>query len=777
MMPGPDLGKLVENLTAYARAGVDSPRQGWGSLVHAGGAVTLALLVVMSAVAMPVFGQAQIGGEVQITGDPATDGSTYSYPLSDPDVASDPVFNLTGVSNTESENYTTSISDGSVENITISGNAPANAVVNLTGDIRQKQLDSQSGPDTGWQDVGDTKTVSEVVFTAPSDGYYNIEVDGMIEVNGDGSYGWLRGRTEGGSWNELKYVETTYGIERWEGVVWANDTYLQSGQNYSLQADVEVSGGETDSSGRSTASATTYEGVETGQLSLDVFGKSMSANLSDGETYSENLNDISPGERTIENLGSNAPVEVNISVNEKSIPEDPGVELNNENASYSGTLAEGETTQLTLPSSALVEGTNTINVSMPELSADAPTMQVGLEYSHTAASNVSVSSISGQWQSQYTLNKTFPDARSNATARLAFPDEVVSFKSVDVSRDGGSYETLPTSQWTTDETDLVAELGDVATNETVSVKATAQKVRTENGEIVVLEPTPPGSALSSKVEVASRSEGFHIATNTTQLLTASSPSYDGEDAYSIVDQTGQEFYLPNAQNQSTFTAEHVGLEADPVTGDVLVDLESTSAPLRFRVEAGETGGDQVDYRYLDASSGLEYTLYSLTYDEPRASAASGGEPVVLRDDDTGETLQISSATSSGGTLESSDSILEIVFDVLRSGGIVAIAGGSIVALFFAGSRVGTEDGTLDEDQTGLGLSLIGLLVALPITLEVLSPGAISSRIGAAVSGVIETALGPVLVIGVGGLIFLVYTFLQTKEKKAPTLIFRGGKKP
>ena len=71
--------------------------------------------------------------------------------------------------------------------------------------------------------------------------------------------------------------------------------------------------------------------------------------------------------------------DVSATVTEGTQTNDVDVVLNGKTYSYSGSLAGGSSASLTPSASDLQEGTNTVDVSLPSLSADAPPMEVGID--------------------------------------------------------------------------------------------------------------------------------------------------------------------------------------------------------------------------------------------------------------------------------------------------------------------------------------------------------------------------------------------------------------
>lgn len=113
----------------------------------------------------------------------------------------------------------------------------------------------------------------------------------------------------------------------------------------------------------------------------------------DGETHSLDTSaintaeyDLSTGTLTVSDTLSGSLSSYTLTMQERSQTENPGVGLNGDNQSYTGTLNESETTSFTWDTSNLnPNGDNTVNVTLPDLSADAPPMTVDYQYTHTTS--------------------------------------------------------------------------------------------------------------------------------------------------------------------------------------------------------------------------------------------------------------------------------------------------------------------------------------------------------------------------------------------------------
>ncbi|WP_188981045.1 hypothetical protein [Halocalculus aciditolerans] len=539
----------------------------------------------------------------------------------------------------------------------------------------------------------------------------------------------------------------------------------------------------TSASGGVDHSASWTEHTVTEDPAVDVDGDgsaelSHSGLLADGDSVSQEV-DLSTDDDTVSvSTSGGSTTTVRVKLQERSNSANPGVVVNGQKRTVGRDLADGETETLDLDESLLQEENN-VTVVMGSTSADAPAPRVDFAYSHTASSSRNVSTSEGEWREVYEVNKTFATNVSNASFLLPFGEDVVRFKSVEYRVENSSWTSLSPSSWSTTNTTLRAELGDAAKGETVAVKARAQKVDVQNGAIQVTEPTTPGQALNTEFVVESHADGFGIATEGTRVLDVRAPSWDSPSPSSVIEADGdQTLLLPNAAAGSTARVSQSPLVADPATGDVEVALEQTSSPPRFSVSPGSTIGDSVTFRWRDTTGGMTYSLYSLTEETAKASATSGGGPVDLPDDDSGETFQISSDANAGaqtGTLLGGGSLADTLLSLLRGGGFVAIALVSVVGLFLAGSWAGRESDSLGEEQTGFGLAGLGVIIAVPILLETLNPGSISSRIGQAASEALSSALGPSLVLGIIAVMVLGWGFFKSRKDET-TIKIEGEKK-
>jgi len=133
-------------------------------------------------------------GEVEVSGNPADDGSQYSYDLSDVDDTSDVSINMTGVANRQNETKTYSVTqsenkplevEGNVEPVAADGGDPVIEVVDVNGeetktDSNNLDLIAGGGEETKTMSVPDGATVdniaSEIHFTSDNNVEWGFEM-------------------------------------------------------------------------------------------------------------------------------------------------------------------------------------------------------------------------------------------------------------------------------------------------------------------------------------------------------------------------------------------------------------------------------------------------------------------------------------------------------------------------------------------------------------------------------------------------------------------------
>jgi len=535
------------------------------------------------------------------------------------------------------------------------------------------------------------------------------------------------------------------------------------------------------------------ERTVTEEPSIDINGDgthdmSVTGKLSPGQTVTRETDKITLNTSEIEVSTTNKSV-VNISASyrERTKSKNAEVRLNGYAMEVDGVLKDGETVTLNGSENYISEGENTVRVSVSEeVSADAPAPAVEVDYRHRASVTHEARRSAHGLQDDYDINHTFVGERENASLDLSVSEHTTGFETLRLKRGSGAWTSLDDSDYHLSDGKLSVDLGSVSPNETVELNATAWKVRVNDGAIDVVERTPPGNSLDSRIEVTEKGEDFYIRTQNDRVHYTYNESWDARDRVRVLAGSEQRLKLPNADEGATTSLTKSPLEVIPKTGDVVVEFEQVHGDNpQFRVDSGRIGGDTIVYSWHDTISSHRYSLWSMTYQTDRGSEVVGSEAATWTDDDNPESLQVVHKKVGGpGTNLNGVSIWETLLELLRGGGFVVIGLGGIIGLFFAGDyyedRLAEEDSPT-ADYTSWGLSGLGTVVLIPIMIELLNPGAISDRIGIAVSNAIasaiETVAGPIGIIGVVGLIVLGWSATQAWRASNDTdVVIEGGEK-
>ncbi|WP_233488558.1 hypothetical protein [Halodesulfurarchaeum formicicum] len=385
-------------------------------------------------------------------------------------------------------------------------------------------------------------------------------------------------------------------------------------------------------------------------------------------------------------------VDYSLTYTEYTDTQDVGVELNTGNwANHTGTLADGETVTKTIDQSALQEGTNTLNVSMPELSADAPAMQVEAEISHDARDIQNVSYEAEKFSERYSVSKTYSSDRKDPTLTIPFADTAISIREAEYSLNGGDWQAA--DNWVVENTTGEISLPDMQANDTVDVRVTATKVAVDNGAIEVLEPTPVADDLNSKIEITEHRPEFEMlvsGADDDRVIYAEEKSWSEANDTSLIDASGsQTVRFPEAGVGSTATLRQAPLWAEP-ENDVAISVNSGSEP-RFEIGPGESEGDMVTLEYADTVSGETYELRRVDGDYDRQIDTDTAEsPVYLETIDQAATYIIGIAESTSvqqpvGPVETEQSGTDPVMILLAV--VAALGGLFLVVRSVGGSRI------------------------------------------------------------------------------------------
>jgi len=704
-------------------------------------------------------------GEVNLTGSPATNGTTYEYNLSELDAASDPVVNLTGVTRTEWENTSaTRVSPTATHSLNPAGNAdpggpggsPTLTVTNTSAAYNPVDVQGTGVTDYRITFVGDggfnTKAKAEAMIRTKEDrtttkiAPYVDELEGsaydanvdiyVIEEQPDETYGegtlvksdWTPDWSTGRQTITLdQSVTFEAGVNHTIEFVTTNSN--QNDAREVLQLGLDDSGAPTDWFAYDQNGGSAFENYP--DINIGEAGSVSSLSVSDGAGHSLSFGDFAPGEtKTLDwsTLSRDATaldfsgsgggtLEYTLEMQERTQTEDAGVELNGNTTTHTGTLGDGNTTTLTLEQASLREGTNDLNVTVGDgtLSADAPTPAVGLEYVHDAKAKKSVAYTGEKFSERYNVSHTYASARDPATLTIPFAGEVIGIRSVEKRVGGGSWQAVATSAYTLDGTTMTVDLGSISENTTVEVRAVGSKVNPIDMGIEVLEPTAPGQRLDTKISVPSvTAAGSPKLELPNQRLTYAYNESWSANERAVFSGESQTLHLDEIGAGSTFRASTIPVTVEPDGGDVAIEVPSpTRSEPEFVVAPGPGGLDaDVTYTFLEATDGGDYSLYSRTSGLVR-DQGTASSPLSLTDDDSEETLVFLLEESSTST---SDNPTGVFGGDTNVGGsdpwnslpaiLVAFAVVEI-ALFWADRRIGSP-GT-----TGVTFPVVGTRVGLP----------------------------------------------------------------
>lgn len=642
-------------------------------------------------------------GVISIQGQPAGDGSQFTYNLSDYNSVSNFTIAVEGSTATEWDNETTtgvglndSVSISPAGNINPAGPTNNNPVVKVTAlgtqqteyngnEASQLDLGGETGvsypitskfridnpPGHIDQVTIDVKSVdaspgSTDVYIVERDNNGNQTSETLVKAGVD-----LSSLTTGN--NTLAFDTSVQPAEDTIWVEFRQQNRGSDGDKVTVHASQQKSSGDWYSR---TADGTT-KSSDTG--AVWVSGSSpddVEVSADDGTTVS--LGSIAVGETataefplstaatTINLTAANGAggVDVTVEMQEQTQTADPSIETNGQWANYSGSLSDGTRKTLTTDTSWLQNGTNRVNVSVGDgtLGADAPQPQVRLDYDLNASTEKSVSYTAEKWTEAYNISRTYPSEREQANFSIPFQSTVLEIRSIEYRiNESGGWNSVAASNYALDGTTLTVDIdgvygGQISSRTVVEVRADGSKVQVNNGSITVDKPTTSGQRLDTKLTVDSWASDSYIALNDTddsaRIHYTYNESWTGSDEYMRYTASGtRHLHLPNVNQGGTTRVSTIPVSVNPQSGEVLIEVEDpqTIEPV-FYVRPGATDGDTVKYTFEDASDGKKYILYSTSNDVVRESGTASS-PLTLEDDDSEETLQFqldSSATSEGG---------------------------------------------------------------------------------------------------------------------------------
>lgn len=580
-------------------------------------------------------------GTVELVADPASNGSALSYTLDDLDAASAPNVTLTGRVASEWDNTThwNPVVDGDTTSIGVGGNLDPtgpNGTPALTvrgARARNKHPDDYVLAPGEWHNTTLSTTSWASAARVCSRHSSDISGDGArLIVHIDGAEAATLGTTS-----------------------FSNTTQCATFSAVAVDGDalVEI---QSDPTAPGTARVDWVRIESVGPRNVSVSHGTSTTTVGDVPAGGEVAVDLSLS-HTTDSLGwsvaNAAPVNYSVSMTERTTTVDPAVEINNGSVSHAGTLAAGETVNLTGDAAWLQEGTNNVTVTVGDgtLSADAPAPEVAVTVTHDAGSDQSVDYVAETWSERYNVSKTWASDRTAATVTIPFAGDVVAVRSAETRADGGEWTAVAPSSIDMDGTTATVKLGSVDANTTTTVRVNGSKAPAINGSYHVRKPTVLGDELATEIEVDSGPVAIDVSgtPDGPRLHYLSNATYDASERSRVTAAGGNVLRLPDATSGDRATVRVLPLSVHPDTGDVVVEPTDPDGTPELRVSPGEATGDEVVFRYHQTVTDHRYVLESVSAGTERDSAVARS-PVDLLDDDSSELLRIFDA----GEVSSSD---------------------------------------------------------------------------------------------------------------------------
>lgn len=546
----------------------------------------------------------------------------------------------------------------------------------------------------------------------------------------------------------------------------------------STQLDWSGSGGGTIDW---TLTMTERAGSEDPSVDVDGDGitdASFTGVLNNGETSTTQVSNLPIGSGPASVSLTSGTVGADVTYTEHTVTRDPSVYVNGQETGYTGELTAGQSTSLSTNTSWVVDGSNNVTVTVGDgtLSSDAPTPSVAMNYSHTAEKQVDTTYTSTGWEESYNVSHTFAGDQQNAALRVPFSQEIHEIEHVEMSVNGGGWQSVPAEDWELQNgTKLVVQLDDgdgspgVEGGDTIAVRTAGYKVNAVNGAVTVYDPTTPDDPnLDTGIRVDAKSAGFHIELGGTKLGDrvhyTHTESWSNPDERAVIGAGGsQELYLPNAQTGGDARMTTIPVVASPKSGDVGIQVADPDQ-IVLDVTPGNAGsGSEVEYTYLEAQAGETYGLYSLPR-ERYLDKADANSPVTLLDDDSEESLLIEivdGSTDDGGTTSSGGGgSWEDPTEGIQLQEIAVLVSWAALVLVLVGAT-GRSD--LRGRRRWLLVASVSVGSGL-LALELLRPGSIAGAVSSGLSDIIGLAG----IAAIGLTVYLVYNWRQTKKAEAST---------
>ncbi|WP_420182847.1 hypothetical protein ACNO8S_16300 (plasmid) [Haloarcula sp. KBTZ06] len=483
-------------------------------------------------------------------------------------------------------------------------------------------------------------------------------------------------------------------------------------------------------SGSQTAQVSTGHkvGVEAGSTittttedpTLDIDGDGMAeaeylGKLTDGESQTVQIDQFDSSVSNATVGTQSGAVDVAIGYTERTVTEDAGVIINGQPVRMSGTLSQDDTTTLTANKSWLQSGQNNVTVVAGDgdTGTDAPAPTVDVDYQHELTTRRAVTFQDEAFSERYNISRTYLSSRESATLTIPHAQNIISLRSLEVRvGQSGSWTQIPASARSMQGTELqidIAELtgGTVPKGTTVEVRSVGSKVDVHNGAVTVLDATPVGTDLDSRVRLDSWASDSYISVGNTsqaqQLHYGVNESYSAEGDYAeLSTRHAQRVHFPEATAGSKVGVRAAPVQLAPVNGTIRASVpeqQTNATSPAFTVAPGQRSGESFTVEYMGATEGTWYGVYEVDTTK-RFDRVQGREPMTVPKDNIDSVIRVKTASAPTANPEGASTIFGAA-DQGNLFGLVALFG-SIAMLFVIGRRPERSRNVVDSLASGAG---------------------------------------------------------------------------
>jgi len=492
---------------------------------------------------------------------------------------------------------------------------------------------------------------------------------------------------------------------------------LSSGSHTATVSTVHKVGVDAGSTVRTVTEDPTLDIDADGQPDAEYLGK-----LTDGESQTVQISDFDGNVTGATVSTDNGVVDVRIGYTERVISDRPGVIVNNHTVRLNRTLSQDDTASLAANASWLQSGQNNVTVLAgdSDLSTNAPEPTVAITYRHELTTRRTVLFENEAFSERYNISRTYLSSRESATLTIPHAKNIISYRALEARIDeSGGWATIPQSALTIDGTSAVIDVasltgGTVPADTTVEIRSTGSKIDVHNGSVTVVEATPVGFDLDSRVRLDTWSDDSYISVaNTSQghlLHYGANESYSAESDYAALSTGhGQRVHFPEAVSGSEVGLKTVPLALSPENGTIRASVPegqtNATAPV-FYVSSGERVGDGFTVEYTGASEGEWYGVYEVDTTH-RFDRAQGRQTMSVPTDSIDSLIRVRTAPAPSANPEGAST----VFEAASQGNLVplAILFGAITGLVIVGRRPERSRNVVESTAASVG----SLVEAIP----------------------------------------------------------------